>query len=67
MYRDKEEKAIASDHRNEDNEITSPQASQDVVHKDGGTTGWLQVAGSFALYFNHLWVDTTNRRHFLAC
>jgi hypothetical protein len=38
----------------------APEESPEVGHEsdieppDGGLVGWMQVAGSFALYFNHL-------------
>jgi hypothetical protein len=32
--------------------LTNPTAI--VEASDGGLIGWIQVAGSFALYFNHL-------------
>lgn len=31
--------------------------------KDGGCQAWLQVAGAFALYFNHLYVRTQHLRY----
>jgi hypothetical protein len=47
---------------------TNPQAASPggaavvrIEVEDGGLRGWLQVAGAFALYFNHLYASFLNK------